>query len=69
MAVLPAGVTATGGAADGTAVGGIGALMAIILIPLGSGVVNFIGGLIYGLVLNFVLAKTGGLELSFEKNK
>ena len=43
--------------------------MAIILIPLGSGVVNFIGGLIYGLVLNFVLAKTGGLELSFEKNK
>ena len=42
--------------------------MTIILVPLGIGVLNFIGGLIYGLVLNFVLAKTGGLELSLEKN-
>ena len=50
------------------AVRGVGALMAIILIPPGSGVVNFIGGLIYGLVLNFVWAKTGGLEPSIEKN-
>jgi len=42
--------------------------MLIILVPLGAGVGGFISGLIQGLVLNFVLAKTGGLELSLEKN-
>ena len=50
------------------AVGVIGSLMLIILVPLGAGVGGFISGLIQGLVLNFVLAKTGGLELSLEKN-
>ena len=66
--VLFSGLMASGGEAGGAAVGGVGALMTIILVPLGIGVLNFIGGLIYGLVLNFVLAKTGGLELSLEKN-
>ena len=56
------------GDAGGAAVGVIGSLMLIILVPLGAGVGGFISGLIQGLVLNFVLAKTGGLELSLEKN-
>ena len=56
------------GDAGGAAVGGIFSLMLIILIPLAAGVGGFISGLIQGLVLNFVLAKTGGIELSLEKN-
>ena len=68
IGVLISAVSGMGGEAGGAAVGIIGSLMLIILIPLGAGVGGFISGLIQGLVLNFVLAKTGGLELSLEKN-
>ena len=68
IGVLFSAMSGMSGEAGGAAVGVIGSLMAIILIPLGAGVGGFISGLIQGLVLNFVLAKTGGLELSLEKN-
>ena len=68
IGVLITAMSGMGGEAGGAAVGVIGSLMAIILIPLGAGVGGFISGLIQGLVLNFVLAKTGGIELSIEKN-
>ena len=47
---------------------GIGvALGMVILGSLGVGVVSFIAGLMYAVVMNFVLRKTGGVELDIEK--
>jgi hypothetical protein len=47
---------------------GIGAALGMVIIgPLVAGAVYFIAGLMYAVVLNFVLRKTGGLELSIEK--
>jgi len=38
----------------------------IVVVPIVYGVMSFIGGLIYGAVLNFALSKTGGLEIRIE---
>ena len=67
ITVLFAGLLVDGGE-SGTATVGIGAALGMVIVgPLVLGVVNFIADLIYALVLNFVLGKTGGLELSIEK--
>jgi hypothetical protein len=50
-------------AAGFAAFGIVGGIMAIVLIPLFYGVVSFIVGLIYGLIINFALRIAGGLEL------
>ena len=56
------------GAGMGTAGMGIGAALGMVIVaPLGFGALHFIAGLMYAVVLNFVLRKTGGLELSIEK--
>jgi hypothetical protein len=50
--------------AAGVAALGIGGGLAImVLFPLVYGFFSFVGGLIYALVLNFVLGLAGGLEL------
>jgi hypothetical protein len=41
----------------------VGGLTVIVLLPLTYGFASFVGGLIYGLILNLVLSLAGGLEL------
>ena len=67
FATLLAGVAADSGE-SGAAALGIGAALGMVIVgPLVLGAVQFIAGLIYAVVLNFVLRITGGLELSVEK--
>ena len=62
--------TVGGGIAGGemglAGIGIVGGVVAIIVFPIVYGVMSFIGGLIYGAVLNFALSKTGGLEIRIE---
>jgi hypothetical protein len=63
-------VTVVGGIAGGemgvAGIGIVGGVVAIVVFPIVYGVMSFIGGLIYGAVLNFALSKTGGLEIRIE---
>ena len=47
-------------------IGIVGGVVFIVVVPIVYGVMSFIGGLIYGAVLNFALSKTGGLEIRIE---
>ena len=47
-------------------IGIVGGVVAIVVFTIAYGVTSFIGGLIYGAVLNFALSKTGGLEIRIE---
>jgi len=50
--------------AAGFAIAGIGGGLAMmIVVPIAYGVMSFVVGLIYGLIINVVLALAGGLEL------
>ncbi len=48
------------------AFGVVGGIALMIFLPLFYAVVSFIGGLIYALIINFVLSMIGGLEMRFE---
>jgi len=62
--------TVGGGIAGGemglAGIGIVGGGVVIVVLPIVYGVMSFIGGLIYGAVLNFALSKTGGLEIRIE---
>ncbi|MGG8494803.1 hypothetical protein ACQY1Q_00160 [Tenacibaculum sp. TC6] len=45
-----------------------GGILALIFVPVLYFILGFIMGLIGTMVLNFILNKTGGLDLDFEKN-
>ena len=54
---------------DESGAAGMGIVLSLGLVIVGSlafGVLNFISGLIYALVFNFVLRKIGGLKVSIE---
>ena len=44
-----------------------GGIFMVIFVPIVYGVIGFIVGLISTMLLNFVLRKTGGLDIDFEK--
>ena len=62
--------TVAGGIAGGemglAGIGIAGGVFTIVVLPIVYGIMSFIGGLIYGAVLNFALSKTGGLEIRIE---
>ena len=67
ITVLFAGLLANSGE-GGAATMGIGLSLGLVIVgSLAFGVLNFISGLIYASVFNFVLRKIGGIELSIEK--
>ena len=63
-------ITIVGGVAGGemgiAGIGIVGAIIAILAAPIMYGITSFVFGLLYGLVLNFALSKTGGLEIRIE---
>lgn len=64
------GATTGGPEAGGVAIVGIGGGLAmIVIIPVIYGGMSFVVGLIYGLIINFVLSLAGGLELEIHKIK
>ena len=67
ITVLFAGLLVNSGE-GGAATMGIGLSLGMVIVgSLAFGVLNFISGLIYALVINFVLRKIGGLKVSIEK--
>ena len=67
ITVLFAGLLANSGE-GGAATMGIGLSLGLVIVgSLAFCVLNFISGLIYASVFNFVLRKIGGIELSIEK--
>lgn len=60
------GAGSAGGLGEGAAIFG-GGVFAIIFVPLIYGVIVFIITLISTSLLNFILKKTGGIEIDFEK--
>lgn len=56
--------------AAGFALVGIGGGLAVmIMVPIAYGIMSFLIGLIYGLIINLVLALSGGLELEIRNLK
>ncbi len=60
------GAGAAGGFGEGAAIFG-GGIFAIIFVPIIYGVLVFIVTLISTALLNFILKKTGGIDIDFEK--
>jgi hypothetical protein len=61
-----AGASAERGGSQLLAFGIGGGLITMILVPLVYAAAGFLAGLVYGLIINFVLYLSGGLELRIE---